>query len=179
MPRIPLVASDQIPGEAKEVLDRRAKARGQAHISELFRLLANDPPLAAAFAEQNMRLYDSLPIDAAIREALIIRIANLLHAPYVHAAHADIGRREGLSERQIAALSDHGYRHGELFTPEQIRLIEFAEQVVRAPAEVDDRLCEELIGAYGERGFMAIAMLCAQYTSASVFTTVMKLSFTP
>lgn len=179
MPRVRLVDPEQIPAEVRDLLDRRAKARGQNRVSEIFRLLANNPSLAAAFAEQNMKLYEALPIDPALREAMVIRIANILDAPYVRAAHIDIGRRAGLSEAQFVELETEAYRTGTLFPPEAVCLIDFAAAVVSSPGNVDDARCDSLIARYGENGFMAITMLCAQYASASIFTTAMQLRFSP
>lgn len=179
MPRISLTNPEQLPTEVRGVLDRRANARGQGRVSEIFRLLANNPSLAVAFAEQNMKLYEALPLDPAVREAMVIRIANLLEAPYVRSAHIDIGRRAGLSEAQCLALETEGYRADALFKPEAVSLIDFAAAVVSSPNSLDDARCDTLIARYGENGFMAITMLCAQYASASIFTTVMQLHFSP
>ena len=101
MARIPLVEVNDMTAEQREQYDRFP--------SNLTRtLLLMDSRLAHALPETANALRAS-ELDAALREAAILRVAALSNSAYERMQHLDQARKEGWSDEQIAAIEsgDH------------------------------------------------------------------------
>jgi alkylhydroperoxidase family enzyme len=104
MARVSYVATAEAQGDAREVFAKMER-RG-SDILNLNRALAHSPNVLRNF----MRLGNSLlfhgVLPPRLRELAILRVAELASAHYEWAHHVPIARQAGVSEEQIAGLTD-------------------------------------------------------------------------
>ena len=102
MARIPY-ADSQNPA-VKPLADRIVAERGE--VLHLYRMLLNSPPVAEGWLHYLTAIRQKSSLSGAIREMVIMRVAQLNHAPYEADQHAPIALKEGMSQPQLDALQD-------------------------------------------------------------------------
>jgi AhpD family alkylhydroperoxidase len=104
---VPPLTRDQWSPEAEAAMDllppNMQPAAGQT-INSLS-VLAQHPPLAAAYLRFSLYLRFGSTLDGRTREMLILRTAWLRHAEYELLRHARLARRHGLSDEEIASIA--------------------------------------------------------------------------
>ena len=100
MARIPY--ADCTSAAARPLADRIAAERGS--VLHLYQMLLHSAPVAEGWLGYltAIRQKSSLPGD--LRELVIMRVAQLNHAPYEADQHAPIALREGVSQAKLDAL---------------------------------------------------------------------------
>jgi AhpD family alkylhydroperoxidase len=102
---------------------------------------ARHPALAKAFLRFNVHLLMSSTLPARIRELAILRVAHRRDCAYEWSHHVRMGKDEGITDEQIAAL-----KRGEAADP-------FDRVVITAVDELEEKsqLSDETWAALGER----------------------------
>ena len=135
MARVSYVATAEAQGDAREVF-AKLESRG-SDILNLNRVLAHSPNTLRNF----MRLGNSLLfhglLPPALRELAILRVAQMTGASYEWAHHVPIARQVGVSEEQVAGLTN--WRTSPHFDERERALLHYVENVtleVAVPNEV-------------------------------------------
>jgi len=135
MARVGYVATAEAQGDAREVF-AKLESRG-SDILNLNRVLAHSPNTLRNF----MRLGNSLLfhglLPPALRELAILRVAQMTGASYEWAHHVPIARQVGVSEEQVAGLTN--WRTSPHFDERERALLHYVENVtleVAVPNEV-------------------------------------------
>jgi AhpD family alkylhydroperoxidase len=135
MARVGYVATAEAQGDAREVF-AKLESRG-SDILNLNRVLAHSPNTLRNF----MRLGNSLLfhglLPPAPRELAILRVAQMTGASYEWAHHVPIARQVGVSEEQVAGLTN--WRTSPHFDERERALLHYVENVtleVAVPNEV-------------------------------------------
>ena len=123
MARIPY-ADSQNPA-VKPLADRIVAERGE--VLHLYRMLLNSPPVAEGWLTYLTAIRQKSSLSGAIREMVIMRVAQLNHAPYEADQHAPIALKEGMSQPQLDALAD--WAQSDLFS-ERERAVLLQYQVI-------------------------------------------------
>jgi len=97
--RIPLVRADQLSATGLEFFQRRGGLN-------VFRLLAGAPRVFDGWTRMVDAVLDSATFSARLRELVILRIAQLQRSRYELAQHADVARGMGVTDAEIAAVTD-------------------------------------------------------------------------
>jgi AhpD family alkylhydroperoxidase len=123
----------------------------------LYRTLANQPDLLRAWVEFAWALRNRCETPRALRELVILRVAQLTNANYEWAAHVEMARSAGVTAAQIASLER--WREATVFDAGKRTALEYAEAVLAS--EVTDA---------------AFAALRAQFTDAAVVELTLTVS---
>jgi len=101
---LPMVAESSDDPIVMTVFDRLKRRWGT--ILNLYRVLAWSPELVRAWAAFAWSLRFEMNASRRLRELLIIRIAALLNANYEYEHHVLMAFDEGVTDEQVAALSE-------------------------------------------------------------------------
>jgi alkylhydroperoxidase family enzyme len=118
----------------------------------LEQVAAHRPDYAAALAEVRDALQEQDLVDAQTLELCRLRIGTLLGAAVVP---------EGVAPELAEALPRY-YDDPRFAGPPRIAL-GYAEQVLLDAAEVDDAQVQEVVGAFGEGGFLVLTYACGLF----------------
>ena len=108
-PRIPLASPHGNPGELQALLDTLSR-RGRPPLN-IFLALANHPDLLRDFLPLGARLLLTGTLPGRDRELVILRTAWLCGCEYEWGQHQRLAAREGLSEAEIAGVTDPSAGH--------------------------------------------------------------------
>jgi alkylhydroperoxidase family enzyme len=125
----------------------------------LYRVLANQPRLVAAWTEffQSLRAESRTP--RALRELMILRSAQLAGSEYEWAQHLRMARKAGVREAQIASLAD--WRESGEFDDRERACLALQEAVVAG--RVGDDQYAECARHFGHGEYVELALTAAAY----------------
>jgi AhpD family alkylhydroperoxidase len=124
-----------------EATQQALSAMRGAETNNALSTFAHHPALAKAFLRFNVHLLMSSTLPARIRELAILRVAHRRDCAYEWSHHVRMGKDEGITDDQIAAL-----KRGEAADP-------FDRVVITAVDELEEKsqMSDETWAALGER----------------------------
>jgi AhpD family alkylhydroperoxidase len=126
-PRLPEAADE---GPTADLI----RVRRGGRLSTLDRLLLHSPPVAEGWNAMLGALRSGTTLPADLRELVVLRVAVLNDAAFEWAAHEPIGRRAGLTGRQLHALRQPDATAEPVWTPVQAAVLAFTDASTRAVA---------------------------------------------
>ena len=156
--------ADLTHAEAQPLVDRIVAERGQ--VLHLYQMLLHSPPLAEGWLGYLTKVRQQLDLSGALRELVIMRVAQLNGAPYEADQHAPIALQEGVTPAQLAALAS--WREATVFSDEQRAALELCDtmtKTVQVPAAVIAAVRQHL----GERRTVELVATIAAYNMVSRF----------
>lgn len=165
LPYADLADADKAPLVARIVAERGS-------VLHLYQMLLHSPPLAEGWLAYMSAVRQRLTIGGALRELIIVRVAQLNGAPYEADQHRPLALQEGVTPAQLDALDrwteadcyDAPTRAVLRLTDAMTRDIHFAPEVL---AEVHEHL--------GERGAVEAAATIAAYNMVSRFLEALQI----
>lgn len=127
MARVPYLERGELPEEYRYLFDNLARESGR--VPNLFRTLAHNPRLLHQFMRLGNDLRHHTALDPVLRELAILTVGRVTGAVYEYAHHIEIGKRAGITDRQIAALPV--WERHPAFDERQRAVIRYAEEVTR------------------------------------------------
>jgi 4-carboxymuconolactone decarboxylase len=155
--RLPLIEPDEKDGVAAEVFAQILDTRGE--VTNLFRVVANEPTLLPAFFGLSRRVRDGSTLSARLSQLAILATAFTIGCEYETVHHLIDAQRAGVTPGEIARLSDLDLG---AFSPDERSVILFARQVT-AGRTVDDAIFEDVLEALGAAGTIELAVLVGWY----------------
>jgi AhpD family alkylhydroperoxidase len=122
LPLVSLPAADEITAAVFEAFARE----GRAPIA-LYRALANAPVLLRAYATLARALRHEAETPRALRELVILRIAQLTGSRYEWAHHRAMAAKASVAEEKIRALAD--WRAADVFDPRERAALRCADEI--------------------------------------------------
>jgi AhpD family alkylhydroperoxidase len=159
----------EAPGDGP-VAERMAARRG-GRLSTLDRLLLHSPPVAEGWNALLGALRGGTTVRADLRELVILRIAVLNRAPFEWVSHEPIGRRAGLTDRQLAALRTE--EPEPVWSPVQAAVLAFTDAATRA-VDVPDDVFAAVREHLDERQVVELTALVAGYAMVSRFLVALR-----
>jgi alkylhydroperoxidase family enzyme len=105
MPRVPLLARENLASDKQELFDQIAAHRG--HVAKPFAALLNSPEVATRVAMVGEQLrYVSPTIPSDVREIVTLTTARVLKCQYVWTHHCESAKQAGVREEVIAAIRE-------------------------------------------------------------------------
>jgi 4-carboxymuconolactone decarboxylase len=165
-PRLPEAPEE---GPTAELL----RARRGGRLSTLDRLLLHSPPVAEGWNAMLGALRAGTTLPADLRELVILRVAVLNGAAFEWAAHEPIGRRAGLTERQLRVLRDEDAVGEPVWSPTQAAVLAFTDASTRA-VDVPDDVFAAVRAHLDERQVVELCALVAGYAMVSRFLVALR-----
>lgn len=129
MSRIEPAELDSSP--ALRAVMKRLEDRGRVP-SPLYRTLAHAPEVLGGWSQLADALRFSSAVDAGLRELVILRLAQLGHAPYAWAYHRRAALANGMSEDRVMQLAH--WRTSTAFDAATRAVLDYAESMARNEA---------------------------------------------
>ena len=169
MARLPFAERSSIPEDLLYVWDRNANAEGIP--ANIFRTLANNPPLWRSYLRLGNGLWTQCGLDVATRELVILRTAILHHSLYEWHQHVRLGRQAGLSDERIVGL--HQWRTSELYSESERALLSYVDALAASDHPSDDAH-NELSKHFDSSTIVGINLLSGFYGMTAKFLGAME-----
>ncbi|AWB35352.1 carboxymuconolactone decarboxylase family protein [Orrella marina] len=169
MARIPY--ADLTNPEAKPLVERIVAERGE--VLHLYQMLLHSPPVAEGWLKYLTAIRQQCQLSGALRELVIMRVAQINGAPYEADQHRPYALREGVSEKQLDALQDWS-EHRDLFDEMQRAVLAYTDAMTRdihVPEEIAAAVREE----FDHRTLVELTATIAAYNMVSRFLEAMAI----
>lgn len=169
--RLARVEREDCPPEYLEAYDEILRTRGMTRMANVFALLANSPGALAAVTPVGAHVRYATDFDDALREYVILTVAQELRCSYEWAHHWVVAEKAGASADLL----------GKLGTPEieavpgAIGLAtRYARQLTRNE-DVDDATVDALKAEFGVQGFVDLTVMIGYYGMLARFINVSRI----
>ena len=133
--------------------------RGYGKDIETIDVLGHRPGLLAGYGAFEFALERSHAVDARLKDLAAVRAAMLVGCEFCMDIGSHLGRESGLTDEQLRALPR--WRESDAFSPVERLVLEYAEGITRTPADVPDRLVEDLRSELDERQLVELTAAIA------------------
>ncbi len=164
-PRIAPVQDADFTNEQRQAL--ASVTQTGRPILNIYRTFAHAPKALTRFLEWGVYVLsrrNSLP--AREREIVILRVGYLCRSGYEFTQHTGIGKREGLTDTEIAAIKAGAGATN--WTPAEASLIRAADELV-GDHFVSDKTWADLTRHFDQKQCMDVVFTAGQYTQVSMF----------
>jgi alkylhydroperoxidase family enzyme len=141
----------------------------------LYKALANHPPLVAAWTEFSKTLRHDTRTPRALRELVILRGAQLMRSEYEWAQHLVMARKTGVREEQIRQLS--AWKTSAEFDAREKAALALAEAVTQG--KVSDAVYAEARKHFDDRDYVELALVAAFYAMVGRMLDAMGVQLEP
>lgn len=156
--RVPLVAAADLDEHLRAAIQERLG--GRTDVPNLYRVLANAPAMLDAWLGFAWRLRNDAKSARSTRELIILRIAQLLDAPYEWHHHLGMAAQAGVTQPQIDALAD--WSTSTEFGALDRAALQMAEEQTRTGA-AGAAVVAELTGLAGDEVTVELVLTAAFY----------------
>jgi 4-carboxymuconolactone decarboxylase len=158
MTELPLVQVDGgLDPITRSVFREISAIRGE--VTNLFRVIANEPTLLPAFFAMSRRVRDESTLPPRVCELAILATALTIGSRYEIAHHLVEAELVGISREEIARLVEPDLSS---FPKDERSVIAYARQVA-AERNVDDATLQDVLAALGESGTAELAVIVGWY----------------
>jgi alkylhydroperoxidase family enzyme len=141
----------------------------------LYKALANHPPVIAAWTEFSKTLRHDARTSRALRELMILRGAQLMRSEYEWAQHLPMARKAGVAEAQIQNLA--AWRASAHFDAREKAALALAEAVTQG--HVSDAVYAEAKRHFDDRDYVELAVVAAFYAMVGRMLDAMGVQLEP
>jgi AhpD family alkylhydroperoxidase len=172
--RLPLVSSDSQDPALAPIFDRFRDAGRE--VPTLYRTLGNAPAMLNAWVGLAWPLRHEATTSRALRELIIMRVAQLTRAGYEWVAHYPMAVHCGITAEQIAEL--RRWPESEQFDDEEREVLAMTDELTR-DAEVTDETWAPLAARYQPGELVELVLTAAYYSCVSRTLRAMRLPVDP
>ncbi len=155
----------------KPLADRIIAERGS--ILHLYQMLLNSPSVAEGWLNYLTAIRQRSSLNGAIREMVIMRVAQLNHAPYEADQHAPIALKEGMTQAQLDALADWP-SHVALFSDLERSVLAYTDAMTR-DVQVPDAVFAVVSKHYEAQQLVELTATVAAYNMVSRFLEALQI----
>ncbi len=161
-PRVPPVDPEALQGEPREILDRSGL---DGHTLNIFATLIHHPKLMKRWQVFGNHVLNKSTLPPRHRELLILRIGWLCRSEYEFGQHVVIGKRVGLTDREIERITRGPDAEGwDAFDATLLR----AADELHADAFLSDEIWNQLAERYDTMQMMDVVFTVGQYNLVSM-----------
>ena len=168
MARIPY--ADPASPETRELAERITRERGS--VLHLYAMLLHSAPVAEGWLKFLTAIRHKCVLPGALRELVIMRVAQLNGAPYEAEQHAPIALREGLTQAQVDALGE--WTASGLFDKVQRAVLAYCDAMTRE-VHVPDDVFAAVRGVMDRRNLVELTATIGAYNMVSRFLEAMQI----
>jgi alkylhydroperoxidase family enzyme len=147
MAAVTMIEKPESP-EVQAFYDRIAGASGGLGVLNVFKVMAHSPEVMAAWWDMMALLFTKLELSHRHRELAILRLFQIKGGEYGFAHHVRIGRRVGITDEEIAALSSH--ETSSLFDDTDHLVLRYTDAVTLLRDDAQS-IAQDVKAALGER----------------------------
>lgn len=173
MPRLPPIQPDGQPRSVRHVFDRLLSQGRQP--SPLYRTLAHAPKMLAAWVGIAWPLRADPTMSRALRELVILRIAQLTRTQYAWKYHWPQALAAGVAEAKLRHLD--GWRASSLFSREERVVLDYAEAV--SARSVTDGLYAEVAELFPPKAIVELTLTASFYSGATCLLQALQIEPDP
>lgn len=171
MARLPYADTDN---EATRPLAQRIVAE-RGSILHLYQMLLHSPSVAQGWLGYLTAIRQQSTLSGAIREMVIIRVAQINGAPYEAEQHIPIARKEGVSAEKLDALAT--WADSPLFDDTERAVLAYTDAMTRH-VQVDDATFARVAQAFEAQQLVELTATVAAYNMVSRFLEALQIHST-
>lgn len=168
MARIPYADCDS---DAVRPLAQRIIAE-RGDILHLYQMLLHSPDVASGWLNYLTAIRQKSGLPGGLRELIIMRVAQLNHAPYEADQHAPIALAEGVSQQQLDALAD--WPASDQFDAQQRAVLAYTDAMTRC-VQVPDDVFAQVALLHTAQQIVEITATIAAYNMVSRFLEALQI----
>lgn len=160
--RLPLVSADSGDPQLAHVFGR---FRDAGHdVPTLYRTLGNAPAMLNAWVGMAWPLRNEATTSRALRELIIMRVAQLTQTAYEWVAHRPMTVKCGITDTQLSDLEN--WRESEAFSAEERELLAMTDELTDG-LDVSDATWAALAARYEPSELVELVLTCTYYSCVS------------
>ncbi|CAN5424077.1 carboxymuconolactone decarboxylase family protein [soil metagenome] len=168
MARIPYADLQQ--AEIRPLAERIVAERGS--VLHLYQMLLQSPPVAHGWLTFLTAIRQHCALPGALRELVIVRVAQINGAPYEAEQHVPIALREGVTQAQVDALDQ--WESAGCFDPTQRAALAYADAMTRQ-VHVPDEVFAAVHALLEPRRVVELTATIAAYNMVSRFLEALQI----
>ena len=169
MARIPY--ADITTAEVEPLVSRIKAERGE--VLHLYRMLLHSVPVATGWLGYLTAIRQQCQLSAALRELVIMRVAQLNGAPYDADQHKPFALKAGVSQAQLDAL-DQWHEQPEVFDAVQRDVLAYTDAMTRH-VHVPDDVARAVRQHFAHKELVELTATVAAYNMVSRFLEAMQI----
>lgn len=163
---------DEAKDQEVAALAAQIRAERDGKIPNIYRMLLNSPPIAQGWLNLLTAVRHKSTVAGRYREMVIIRIAVINGAEYERLIHVPIARKEGMSDAQIAAISD--WRSAAVFDDADRAVLAYTDAMTR-DVKVPDAVFAAVKKQFNARTITELTATICAYNSVSRFLEALQI----
>ena len=171
MARIPYADTDN---QATRPLAQRIVAE-RGSILHLYQMLLHSPPVAEGWLGYLTAIRQQSALSGAIREMVIIRVAQINRAPYEADQHMPIARQEGVPAEKLDALAH--WDDSPLFDATERAVLAYTDAMTR-DVQVDEAIFAGVAEVFEAQQLVELTATVAAYNMVSRFLEALQIHST-
>lgn len=173
MTRVSLPQAEDLPADARAILEEMRAARG--YVPNLYRALALSPVLLRDFVQFTADTRDST-LDPALRELAILCVATITGAEIQWLAHVPLAVATGLSRIQVSSVP--AWEIADCFTDTQLAILAFATEST-TEVRVSESTWAVARSHLDDRQMVELTLVCGFYNMVSRFLLAVDVDVDP
>ena len=169
MARIPY--ADISTSEVQPLVSRIKAERGE--VLHLYRMLLHSVPVATGWLAYLTAIRQQCQLSPALRELVIMRVAQLNGAPYEADQHKPFALKAGVTQKQLDALA-HWTDEPEVFDPIQRDVLAYTDAMTR-DVHVPDDVARAVRAHFDHKQLVELTATVAAYNMVSRFLEAMAI----
>lgn len=169
MARIPY--ADISTGEVQPLVSRIKAERGE--VLHLYRMLLHSVPVATGWLAYLTAIRQQCQLSPALRELVIMRVAQLNGAPYEADQHKPFALKAGVTQKQLDALA-HWTDEPEVFDAIQRDVLAYTDAMTR-DVHVPDDVARAVRAHFDHKQLVELTATVAAYNMVSRFLEAMAI----
>lgn len=162
MARIPY--ADMDTEKTRPLVERIVKERGS--VLHLYQMLLHSPPIAEGWLNYLTAVRQKASLNAAIREMVIVRVAQINGAQYEADQHIPIALQEGVRQQQIDDLAN--WQESKNFSQTEQRVLALTDEMTRN-VQINKQLIGDLQADFSQQELVELVATIAAYNMVSRF----------
>lgn len=180
--RIQPVEREQAPAHLRPLYDRADvlmtgdEMPGPTLFGNQIRVLAHNPVLLEALVRVYEVFAETQSVDRKLVELGILVVSRVNACQYCVQHHAPAAHEAGLTQAQLQSIQDADWAsHRELWDDEEWLVIQYAEQLTRAPYRISDEFFARLKQCFTDRQIVDLTMRLALCSAWNKFNDALRL----
>jgi len=160
--RIPY--ADMNTEATRPLVERIVKERGS--VLHLYQMLLHSPPIAEGWLNYLTAVRQKSTLHGALREMVIVRVAQINGAQYEADQHIPIALKEGMSQQQVDELEN--WQNSALFSEKEKRVLALTDGMTRN-VQVDKQVINDLQTHFSNQELVELVATVGAYNMVSRF----------